>query len=93
MAHSLGVPTGNPPKLRNANEDYLKAVNDQIAERESVGVGATPYLLQQKAELEAKLGIHKFEEFEHAAAEPLPETVVPRRPGRPRKNPDSAAGI
>jgi hypothetical protein len=91
------------PKLRNPLEDYLKAVNDQITERESVGAQATPYLLVQKSELEAKLGIafpkppevpETDPGLEHAAAEPLPETAVPRRPGRPRKYPDadSAAG-
>ena len=43
----------------NRLADYLKAVNDHIASRASAGVGPTPYLLQQKAELEAALGITK----------------------------------
>ena len=95
------------PKLRDPLRDYLKAVDDQIADRAAAGVGPTPYLLEQKAELEAALGIAKPEpktepkpevapepELEHKAELPLEETAVPRRPGRPRKNPDvdSAAG-
>jgi hypothetical protein len=84
------------PKLRNPLRDYLKAVNAQIAERESVGAGATSYLLEQKAELEAKLGITKAEPrpfhepgLEHTAADPLPEDTARRGPGRPRKYPDA----
>jgi hypothetical protein len=96
MALSSGRP-GSQPKLRDPLADYLKAVNDQIAERVSVGAGATPYLLTQKAELEARLGIAKAVEprpayeagLEHTAADPLPEDTAPRRPGRPRKNPDA----
>jgi hypothetical protein len=58
------------PQIREPLKDYLKAVNDQIAVRESVGVGATPYLLVQKAELEAALGLTKAPE---PAPEPAPE--------------------
>jgi hypothetical protein len=90
------------PKLRNVNADRLKAVNDAIAVRVSVGAAATPHLLAQKAALEAALGIgiapppaHVDEPapepapvFEHAAADELPETAAPRRPGRPRKPSD-----
>lgn len=95
------------PKIREPLKDYLKAVNDQIAERESVGAGATPYLLEQKAELEAALGLTNAAEpevksspkpevrleaeLEHKAAEPAAEAVVPRGPGRPRK-PDATSG-
>lgn len=92
------------PKRRDALADYLKAVSDQIAVRESVGAGATPYLLVQKAELEAALGIaNSVEPVEHSVPEPFErkdlepsvEMVVPRRPGRPRKpsDADRAAGI
>lgn len=89
------------PKIREPLKDYLKAVESQIAERESVGAGATPYLLVQKAELEAALGLSEpaavAEPVEHKAAEPAPETAVPdapaepRRPGRPKKTPDDSA--
>ena len=91
--------------MSESNLRYLKAVNDHIADREAVGVGPTPYLLEQKAELEAALGLAKpvavvdvaarvEPELERKDAEPLPETVTPRRPGRPRKvsDVDSAAG-
>jgi len=76
----------------------LKAVNDALAVRESVGRGATPHLLLLKAQLEEALGLHKPPPepvepepvsdpvVEHAAAEELPEAAVPRRPGRPRKD-------
>lgn len=95
------------PKIREPLKDYLKAVDDQIAVRESVGAGATPYLLVQKAELEAALGLSKAPEpapepevkpeVEHKAVEEAPERAVPeapvepRRPGRPKKNPDDSA--
>jgi hypothetical protein len=94
MAMSNSFP-GAPPAPRNANVDYLKAVNASIAERESVGAQATPYLLLQKSELEAKLGISVPEVpstdpgLEHASADPLPENAARRGPGRPRKNPDA----
>lgn len=96
MALSSGRPS-NQPKLRDPLADYLRAVNDQLAERESVGAGSTPYLLQQKAELEARLGIASYgvvedsatPELERKDAEPAPEKAVPRGPGRPRKNPDA----
>jgi hypothetical protein len=86
------------PKQRLA--DYLKAVDDQIADRAAVGVGPTPYLLEQKAELEAALGltkpaaaVHVEPELERKDLEPAAEMAVPRRPGRPRKvtDVDSAA--
>lgn len=85
-------PSGDPPKPRDAHADHLKAVNDAIAERENAGLQATPYLLVQKTELEAKLGIvHKSTEptFEHAATDPLPENAIRRGPGRPRKPSDA----
>lgn len=100
MALSFSSKPGNQPKVRDPLADYLKAVNDQIAERVSVGVAATPYLLQQKAELEARLGIgtpvvsepvapepevKPEPPLERKDAEPAEETVVPRGPGRPRK--------
>jgi|ERR1700722_2734984 len=107
MALSFSGPTGNQPKVRNPLGEYLKAVNDQLAERESVGAGPTPYLLQQKAELEAALGLTKKPEpepkpepkpevkleaeLERKDAEAPAETVVPRGPGRPRK-PDATSG-
>lgn len=86
------------PQIRNPLADYLKAVNDQIAERESVGAGATPYLLEQKAELEAKLfpkpvaapepapePVEVVVPLEHKAAEPAPEHAVPESPESARK--------
>lgn len=86
------------PKRRDPLKDYLKAVNDQIADREAAGVGPTPYLLEQKADLEAVLGVAKKEApVEHKAVEQLPEHAVPespqapRRPGRPKKDVDDAA--
>jgi len=99
-------PTANQPKIREPLKDYLEAVNSQIAERESVGAGATPYLVVQKAELEAALGLTKPEvkpeAVERKDAEPAPERAVPdaperavpepqRRPGRPKKDVDDAA--
>ena len=108
MALSQG-PITNQPKIREPLKDYLKAVNDQLAERGSVGAGPTPYLLQQKAELEVALGLSKPEPepepvpepqpepVEHKAVGAAPETAVPaapeepRRPGRPKKNPDDSA--
>jgi hypothetical protein len=88
---ALSSRPGNQPKLRDPLRDYLKAVDDQIAERESVGVAATPYLLAQKAELEARLGIVEpgAEPLERKDAAPAPETVTPRGPGRPRKPTDA----
>jgi hypothetical protein len=93
------------PKFRDPLRDHLKAVNDQLAEREAVGAGTTPYLLEQKAELEAALGLtkpaavvdvaaHVEPELERKDLEPAAETAVPRKPGRPRKvsDVDSAAG-
>lgn len=93
--------TPGAPKLRDPLADHLKAVNDQIADRASVGVSATPYLLQQKRELEAKLGIAPEVKpevrpvealLERKDVESAPEVVVPRRPGRPRKIDVAPAG-
>lgn len=97
MALSSGI-RGVPPKVRDPLVDYLKAVDDQIAERAVSGLAATPYLLQQKAELEARLGVNQVVEcavdpepvvepvLECAAADVLPEnTSAVKRPGRPRK--------
>lgn len=81
----------NFPKIRDVDGDCLRAVEESIALHRSVGREPTPYLLQQKAEWEAKLGIKpevrpvEAPEFEHAAELPLEEKAVPRRPGRPRK--------
>lgn len=88
----------NELKFRNRDEDYLKAVLDQIAERESVGGSATPYLLSQKADLEARLGLTKpvepvaapvlsavVEPLEHKAEVPAPEHAVPEAPESARR--------
>lgn len=80
----------NPAKFRDPDRDRLRAVEDLIALHRSVGKQPTPYLLQQKAEWEAKLGISPearpveaaFERKDLASA---PEVAVPRGPGRPRK--------
>jgi len=99
MALSSG-PSPNQIKARDPLRDRLKAVNDQIADRENVGLAATPYLLQQKAELEARLGIVtppvavQSPSFERKDVEPPTERAVPRGPGRPRKHgDDGAAGL
>lgn len=92
MAVSGSMP-GDPPPPRDPLVDYLKAVNDQIAQRESVGLEATPYLLQQKSELESKIGrTQKTGALESKVADPAPETAVPAEPSRPRKNDASPAG-
>lgn len=86
--------TTDTTQLRDGDRDALQAVNAQITERESVGAGATQHLLEQKAGLEAKLGIAPEVKpearpaepaFERKDLDPAPEQAVPRRPGRPRK--------
>ena len=96
-----------PParNVRDVDAEYLKAVEDTIARRKAAGKEPTPFLLQEKALLEAKIAAkHPSERpaapehrpgpiSEHKAAEPPAEAAVPRKPGRPRKaDVDRASG-
>ena len=67
--------------------DMVKQMQKQMNDLQST-------VMAQKAELEAALGIKVKHEpipepFERKDAEPAPETVVPRGPGRPRKSSDA----
>lgn len=86
---------GGVPEPRDVDAAHLKAINDVIAERESVGAAATPHLLRQKELLEAKIEAKNprpkhvdSERVEHKAEDPPAEAAIPRRPGRPRKPSD-----
>lgn len=76
-------PFGEPPERRDEAAAYKRSIDEAIASYTDQGREPSEHLLALRAAMEPV-----SDESECVAADPLPERAVPRRPGRPRKNPE-----